>query len=89
MSTQPPMVLATGQREEWTEWARSAASRLSSGHPASLYRTRIRLITRTCSSSSTSPSASDSSLPPLASIPRASSAPPSVPVSQPAAAATT
>lgn len=86
---QAPTLLATGQRAAWKECARSAASRLSSGHPSSRYRTRIDLMTRTLSSTKTSPSASQLSRPPPASIPRASSAPPRVPVSQPAAAATT
>jgi hypothetical protein len=89
ISTHPDRVLATGQRVAWREWARSAASRLSSGHPVNRYSTRIRLMINTLSSTSTSPSAAASRLPFDASIPRASSAPPRVPTSQPAAAATT
>lgn len=46
-------------------------------------------MTRTLPSASISPVASDVSRPSPAGIPRASSAPPKVPVSHPAAAATT
>ncbi len=54
-----------------------------------LRRASIRLITRTPSSDSISPRAVPISLPSPAGTWRASSAPPKVPVSQPAAAATT
>src|SRR5258708_28260129 len=44
------MLLATGHRLAWNECERSAASRLSSGQPVRVQRTRILLITSTLSS---------------------------------------
>lgn len=81
-------VCATGQYSWWIASARSASSRLPPG-------TRIRYFTRTRVSAivplifSISPTTSASSFAGCDGIPRASSAPPRVPVSHPPAAATT
>ena len=87
MAIQPRSVRATGQLSAWNPSTRSAVSRFA-GSSFKLYVTWIRRITSTFASSSTSPVASEVSRPSPAGIPRASSAPPKVPVSHPAAAAT-
>ena len=85
--TQPFKVWATGQRRSKTEIARSASSRLPLGI-FTWYLTRRSVSFRTPSGALTVPSASVQSLSGWLGIPRASSAPARVPVSQPAADAT-
>ena len=84
---QPRSVRATGQKSVWNPSTRSATSRCANSI-RSRYCTWMRRMTSTLPSSSISPVASDVSRPSPAGIPRASSAPPKVPVSQPAAEAT-
>lgn len=87
MLTHPPMERAIGHALGWFAWARSAASRFSSGQ-LSAYVTWMRFTTSTLFSASISPAASDVRKPSPAGMPRASRARPSVPVSQAAVAAT-
>nr|WP_205745879.1 xanthine dehydrogenase family protein subunit M [Egibacter rhizosphaerae] len=83
------MLRYTGQRSAKNPWTRSMVARSASGSTCNSNRTWMRCNTSVLPSRPTSPSARPTRRPSSAGMFLASSAPPKVPVSHPAAAATT